>query len=57
VGFFEQSLRMNSLQNRRIRGDHGLSRKPRILDRTQEVAGSSLASSMLKRPANAGLLR
>jgi hypothetical protein len=42
----EQSVRPNSLQNASIREDHGPSRNTRILDRTQEVAGSSPASSI-----------
>jgi hypothetical protein len=42
----EQRVRPKSQQNRRIREDHGSSQKPPIMDRTQEVAGSSPASSM-----------
>jgi hypothetical protein len=42
----EPRIGSNSLQKRQIRGDHGPSRNPRILDRTQEVAGSSPASSI-----------
>jgi hypothetical protein len=42
----KQRVALNCLQKRLIRGDPELNRKTRILDRTQEVAGSSPASSM-----------
>jgi hypothetical protein len=41
----EQSLESKFLQNEIIHGNRGSDRIPQILDRTQEVAGSSPASS------------
>jgi hypothetical protein len=42
----EQLVAQNCLQKSMMRGDPGPNRKTQILDRTQEVAGSSPASSM-----------